>query len=102
MSVGAEQPRSPLRHRPRITVLPTTALGRWAVGLTVAFFALVLAGTVVPRGAALGFACGLAGGIAALAAMIRDRERAVTVFAALVPPAIAVAFVVSELISGSA
>ena len=62
---------------------------------------MFLAG-VVPRSAALAFVCGLAGGLAALAAVVRDRERAVTVFAALVPLAIAVAFALAELIGGAA
>jgi hypothetical protein len=44
----------------RISILPTTDLGWWAVGLAAAFFVLVLAAAVVPRGAALGFVCGLA------------------------------------------
>ncbi len=34
-------------------------------------------------------------------AIIRDRERAPTVFAALVPLAIAVAFVLAEVITGN-
>ena len=55
----------------------------------------------MPSGAALGFVCGLAGGVAALMAIVRDRERAVTVFAALAPLVIAVAFALAELISGS-
>jgi hypothetical protein len=98
--VGAEHPRSPVGRRPRITILPTTNLGRWAVGLAVAFFPFVFAAAVVPRGAALGFACGLAGGVAALMAIIRDRERAVAVFAAFLPLAVGVGFVLVELISG--
>jgi hypothetical protein len=100
MSVRAEHPRSPVKHRRR-TILPTTNLGRWAVGLATAFFPLVFAAAVVPRVAALGFICGLTGGVAALIAIVRDRERAVIVFAALVPLAIAVAFVLAELISGN-
>jgi hypothetical protein len=61
----------------------------------------VFAATVVPRGAALGFVSGLAAGIIALMAIIRERERAVTVFAALVPLAIAVAVVLAEVIGGN-
>ena len=61
----------------------------------------MFAATVVPGGAALGFVSGLAGGIVALMAIVRERERAVTVFAALVPLAIAVGFVLAELISGN-
>jgi hypothetical protein len=94
VSVGAEHPGRPVRH-PRIPILPTTHLGRWAVGLAAAFFPLVFAAAVVPRGAALGFVCGLAGGAAALVAIVRDRERAVIVFAALAPLAIAVAFLLA-------
>jgi hypothetical protein len=101
MSVRAEHSGSPVKHRPRITILPTTSLGRWAVGLAAAFFPLVFAASVFPKGAALGFFCGLAGGVAALMAIIRDRERAVTVLAALVPLAMAVAFVLAELIIGN-
>ena len=101
MDVGVENPRSPVKNRPRITVLPTTPLGRWAVGLATAFFALVLVGAVVPRGGALAFVCGLTGGVIALVAIVRERERALTVFAALAPLAFAVAFVVAELIGGT-
>ena len=101
MTVRAEHPGSPVEHGPRVTVLPRTNLGRWAVGLAVAFFPFVFAAGVVPSGAALGFVCGLAGGVAALMAIVRGRERAVTVFAALAPLVIAVAFALAELISGS-
>ena len=101
MSVEAAHPRSPINNGPRVTILPATSLGRRAVGLAAVFFPLLLAASVVPREAALGFACGLAGGAAALVAIVRDQERAVTVFAALVPVAIAVAFVLAELIGGN-
>ena len=101
MSVGAEHPGSPVKHGSQITVLPTTHLGRLAVGLAVAFFPLVFAASVVPRGAALGVVCGVAGGVAGLTAIVRDRERAATVFAAFVPLAVAVAFVLAELITGA-
>jgi hypothetical protein len=76
-------------------------VGRWAVGLAIGFWAFVLVATVVPRGAAIGFALGLAGALAALLAIVRDRDRAVLVFAALVPLVVAVAFVLAELISGN-
>lgn len=86
---------------PPIRILPTTDLGRWAVGLSFAFIALVLAGAVVPRGAAVGLVWGAAGGVAALVAIVRDRDRAPTVFGALVPLAIAVAFALAELLGGN-
>lgn len=88
-----------VEHRePRVTILPTTHLGWWAVGLAAAFLPLVFAAAVVPNGAAIGLLSGLAGGVAALAAIFRERERALIVFVALVPLVIAVAFLVAELI----
>jgi hypothetical protein len=101
MGIGVEHQGAPAKHRPRITILPTTKLGWWAAGLAAAFFPLVFAAGVVPRAAALGFVCGLTGGAVGLMAIVRDRERAVTVFAAVVPLLIAVAFVLVELISGN-
>jgi hypothetical protein len=101
MNVRVEHGGSPVKYRPRITFLPTTHLGWWAVGLAAAFFPFVFAAAVVPRGAAIGFVCGLAGGVAALMATIRDRERALTVFVALAPLVIGVAFLLVELISGN-
>lgn len=89
---------------PRKKSTPHSALvhlGRWAVGLAAVFFPLVFATPVVPRVAALGLVCGLAGGVAALIAVVRDRERAVIVFAALAPLVIALAFGLAELISGN-
>ena len=101
MSLRAGHPRLRVDHHRRYTILPTTVAGWCAVGLAGAFFVLVLAAAAVPRGAALGFVCGLAGGALALTAVLRDRERAATVFAALLPLVIAVAFVLVELITGS-
>ena len=100
MRTGAQHPRSPVAHPRLPKIWPTTDAGRWAVGLAVAFFAFVSTATVVPRGAALGLACGLVGGAVALLAIVRDRERAVTVFAALVPLVIACAFVLAQLVTG--
>jgi hypothetical protein len=50
---------------------------------------------------AVGLVAGLAGGVAALLAIVQDGERALTVFAALTPVAIAVAFVLAGVISGT-
>jgi hypothetical protein len=100
MGVGLGHPGSPVGRRPWITILPATTLGRWAVGLAAAFIGLVLVGVVVPRGGSLAVVCGVAGGVAALVAVVRDHERAVTAFAALLPLAFAVGFVVAELIGG--
>jgi hypothetical protein len=100
MGVGAGHPRSPVEHRARIAILPSTVLGRVAVVLAAAFLPLVFAAAVVPRGAAIGLFCGLAGGVAALVAIVRDRERSVMAFAALAPLAVAVAFLLAEAIGG--
>ena len=48
VSTGAQHQRSPAKHRPRVAILPTTTLGRWAVGLAMVFLPL----------------CGLVGGAA--------------------------------------
>lgn len=92
--------RLPGRTRHRVVVLPTTKLGRWALALAVSNVVLVLAWSILPGGAALGFACGLAGGIAGLVAIVRHQERALAVYAALVPFAMVVAFVLAELLIG--
>jgi hypothetical protein len=89
----------PVRHL-EIPILPTGHLGRWAVGLSAAFLPLVFLAAAVPLAAALGFLCGLSGGAAALVAIVRERERAVLVFAALAPFAVALAFLLAELVSG--
>jgi hypothetical protein len=103
MNVRADHrhPRSRGRRAPSVTILPTTTLGRWALGFAAAFFPLVFAAAVVPRAAAAGFVCGLVGGAAAFVAITRDRERALTVFAALLPLVVAVVFVLAEAVSGS-
>ena len=98
MSARAEHPGSALKQSHRITVLPATNLGWWTVGLASAFLPLVFAAPVVPRAAALGFVCGLGGGVAALTAIIREQERALTVYTALLPLVISVAFGLSQLI----
>ena len=101
MGAEAQHPRSPVDHGRRMTIWPTTNAGLWAAGLGAAFFPLVFAAALVPRAAALGFACGLAGGIVALVAIVRRRERGVIVFAALLPLVIAVAFALTQLITGT-
>jgi hypothetical protein len=100
MSVRVEH-RLEGKHRPRLTILPTTRLGWWAVGLGTAFLPLVFAAGVVPSAAAIGFLCGLAGGVAGVIAIVRDRERALALLFAIVPLVIAVGFLLAELISGN-
>jgi hypothetical protein len=92
---------APVRSSHRVAVLPATGLGRWAVGLAVANVVLVLGWSLLgPLGALPGFACGLAGGIAAIAAIRAHGERAITVWLAIVPLAMVVLFVIGELLIG--
>lgn len=101
MGTGAVGRRLPVKKARRIANVPTTRLGRWAVWLAVAFFALVLAWRLMgPLGALPGFACGLAGGLVALLAIFRRGERAITVFVASVPLVLVSGFVLAELIVG--
>jgi hypothetical protein len=90
-----------VEHRRRLTILPATHLGWWAVGLAAAFLPLVFAAGVVPLAAAIGLLCALGGGLAALIAIVREHERALTVLLALVPLVIALAFVLVQVISGT-
>jgi hypothetical protein len=101
MGIGAQHSGAPVEHRPRITFLPTTRLGWWAVGLSAGFWAFAAAATVVPRGAGIAFLLGLAGAVAGLTAIWRDGDRGAILLAAFLPAVIAVAFVLAELI-GSA
>lgn len=100
MGRGAMQPPLPARTRRRFPPLPTTRLGRWAVGLAVAYPLLVTAWRILPGGALLGFASGIAGGVLALVAIVRRGERALLVFAAVAPLVLVVAFVLAELLVG--
>jgi len=101
MGSGVARQHLPVKKTRRIAILPTTRLGRWAVGLAAANVVLVLGWRLMgPLGAMPGFACGLAGGVVAMVAIFRRGERAITVFAALVPLLLVVAFVLAELIVG--
>lgn len=84
----------------RVRWLPTTQLGKWAVALAAGLFVLEPLWMVLPGGGALGLLSGLAGGVVALVAITRRHERAVLVFAALVPFLLALVFVLAELFIG--
>jgi hypothetical protein len=84
----------------RVHWLPTTRLGKWAVALAAGLFVLEPLWMVLPGGGALGLLSGFAGGVVALVAITRKHERAILVFAALVPFALALAFVLAELFVG--
>jgi hypothetical protein len=97
MATGTVHETEPRKHG--IAILPTTRPGWWAVGLAVAAVALVLSTALAGAGGGLSFASGLAGGIVALVAIFRHRERALTVFlAVVVPPVQVVLFVLAELL----
>lgn len=71
------------------------------MGLAAANVVLILAWRVMgPAGAWPGFAFGLAGGVVALVAIFRRGERAITVFAAILPLLFVLVFVAAELIIG--
>lgn len=103
MIVGGMPRDVPVRKRRSLATLPTTRLGTWAVGLAAANIVLSFAWRLMgPLGALPGFACGLAGGIVALVAIVGRGERAITVFAATVPALLVVLFVLLELLVGHA
>ena len=66
----------------------------------VAYPLLVLAWRILPGGALLGFASGIAGGVVALVAIVRRGERAPLVVAAVAPLVLVAAFVLAELLVG--
>jgi hypothetical protein len=78
--------------------IPHTKLGWWAVGLAVASIVLILAWSILPGGAWLGFLCGLAGGILALVAIIRQQERSWLVFLSILPMLNVITFIAAELL----
>lgn len=61
---------------------------------------LVIAWMILPGGAALGFVSGVTGGILAVGAIRRRGERALSVYAAVVPLVMVVVFVLAELLIG--
>jgi len=77
---------------------PTTKLGWWAVGLAAASFVLQFAWSILPGGAWLSFLCGLAGGIIALIAIIRQQERSWLVFLSILPMLNVFTFIVAEFL----
>jgi hypothetical protein len=83
----------------RLHVLPATPLGRWAVWLAAVGATLGLVSAVEGFGGGLGFLSGLAGSVAALVAIVRRRERALTVYVALLLPGLfVIALVLADLL----
>ena len=98
MSTGATHRCLPGGTPRAFTILPSTRLGWWAVALAATFLPLVLAAGVVPRSAAAGLLAAVAGGSCAVVAITRRGERALAVYAAVVPLTIAAAFLLAELL----
>jgi hypothetical protein len=95
----------------RFRILPTTHYGRLACRFAIAGVAAMLVTPLValipwvryvatPLGYSLAFAGAVLGGVFALIAIIRDKERAVGVFAATVPLALYFVLIVAEVVVG--
>ena len=85
----------------RFHLWPATQLGWWAVCLAIASIVLIPSWRLMgPAGAIPGLSCGLVGGVVALVAMARQKERAIIVAASLVPFIFAVIFLLAELAIG--
>ncbi len=95
---------------------PATRLGKWAVGLAAAFVVMFIVNTAIfmplwmyapdapwrqallPVYGIFMMLCGLAAGIVALVAVIREHERSWLVWLTLLPWAFALFFVTGELL----
>ena len=77
---------------------PATRLGWWAIGLAVASIVGILAWSILPGGAWLGFLCGLAGGIVGLIAIIREHERSLFIWLTILPFAFVIFFLLGEFL----
>lgn len=101
MTSGGLSQRLPVKKPRRFAVLPHTRPGKWAVALAVASVVLMAGWRLMgPVGGFPALVCGLAGGVAALIAIFRNGERAVAVFAALVPFLNTIVFVLAEFLIG--
>lgn len=85
-----------LRH---FVIAPTTERGRWAVALAALSILLTVTWSLVPSGGMIGFAAGVASGVMGALAIVRDHDRAITVWLTLVPFLLVVAFVIGEIVS---
>ena len=90
-----------LRRDRRRPFWATTPLGKWAVALALANVLLTPSWRLLgPLGAFPGLAAGAIGGIVALVAISRRRERAISVVLAVVPLVLVILFVLAELLVG--
>ena len=79
---------------------PATSLGKWAVGLALASFVLNFLWSVMPfhLGAFPSFLCGIIGGILALIAVTRLRDRSLLVYLAILPLISVIVFILAEFL----
>ena len=77
---------------------PHTKLGWWAISFAIASILLMFGWMFLPGGAGLSFLCGLAGGIMALIAIIRQHERSWAVWLALLPMLNVFVFLLGEFL----
>lgn len=89
----------PSKKSPHVRLLPTTPFGRLAIVLAGAGIALTFAWQLMPLAAWPGFIVQLAGGVFALIAAIRDGDRAISVFLAVLPMLFVVWFLAVEVLS---
>jgi hypothetical protein len=81
-------------------IRPTTRPGVWAAWLAAGYLLLMPAWRILPGGAIAAFVSGLGGGIVGLVAILRRGERALAVYAAVLPLVLVVVFVAAELLVG--
>ena len=100
MSGAAARPGEPAEPGRPHRIAPTTRGGRRAVVLAIVHVALMLWWRVLPGGAGLGLLFGIGAGVLAVLAIVRDHERAWSVFAALLPLILVIGFVLGEFAVG--
>lgn len=82
----------------RFLGMPHTRFGWWAVGLALTSVVLILAWSILPGGAGLGFLCGLGGGVVGLIAIIRQHERSWLVWLTILPGLFVILFALGEIL----
>ena len=83
----------------RIHLLPTSRLGWWAVVFSGVAIVWTLVWAIVPFGALFAFAVGSVGGVLALIAVVRDKDKSLCVYVALVPMLFVLWFLLTEVLS---